>query len=53
MGKKKKIKTLHQFIEEMKKLVLKAPRSGVKPTRVIRDKTKYSRKDKHKKKLSQ
>ena len=51
--KKKKLLTLSRFVEEMKKLVLKAPRFGVKPTKVIRDKTKYTRRSKHRKTLEE
>jgi len=47
MAKKKM--TLTKYLKEMKKLLIKAPRAGIKPTKVIKDKTKYSRKEKHKK----
>jgi hypothetical protein len=37
--------------EELKKLAMKPPRAGVQPTKVVPDKTKYTRKKKHKGKL--
>ena len=45
----KKIKSEKKLKEELEKLKTKAPRSGVHPTKVIPDKTKYSRKKKHRK----
>ena len=53
MAKKKKRKTLNQLKEALEKLT-KCPkiRTGVQPTKIIPDKTKYSRKDKHKKSLT-
>jgi len=47
MKKNKKL-TLKEFVEKMKRLVYKK-RSPIKPTKIIRDKTKYNRKKKHKK----
>lgn len=47
MSKKNKKKTIKELEEELRK-PLKI-RTGVHPTKVIPDKTKYSRKQKHKK----
>ncbi len=39
----KKIKSERQLKEELEKLKRKAPRVGVRPTKVVPDKTKYNR----------
>lgn len=49
----KKIKTLSQLKKEMELLKYKTPRAGVHPTKVVPDKTKYTRKKKHKDKNGQ
>ena len=35
--------------KELEDLKHKAPRAGVRPTKVFKDKTKYTRREKHKK----
>ena len=47
------IKSEYQFKKDLEKLKLKAPRSGVHPTKVVPDKTKYTRKTKHKKAVNE
>lgn len=46
---KKEVLTQKQK-EELKKLSQKAPRAGVHHTKVVPDKTKYTRKKKHRRK---
>lgn len=43
-----KKKTIPQLQAQLKSLQSKAPRAGVLPSKVIPDKSKYSRKKKHK-----
>jgi len=43
----KKLGLTQKQKDALKKLAQKPPRMGVKPTKVIRDKTKYTRKNKH------
>lgn len=47
---KKKLEFTQKQKEELKKIMRKPPRMGVKPTKVVPDKTKYSRKKKHRSK---
>lgn len=47
-----KIKTERQLQKELQELKIKAPRVGVLPTKVVPDKTKYTRKIKHKGKIN-
>lgn len=42
-------RSINKLREELERLKRKAPRAGVRPTKVIPDKTKYTRKEKHKK----
>lgn len=49
MAKRRKKKTIKQLQEDLKKLLHKAPRTGVMPIKVHKDKSKYTRKQKHKK----
>lgn len=42
------MKNLKKLKKELKEIQQKPPRMGVHPTKVIPDKTKYSRKHKHK-----
>jgi len=47
------MKTVAQAKKLLEKLKYKAPRVGVHPTKVVPDKTKYTRKKKHRKKNEQ
>lgn len=42
-------RTLRDIKEKLEKIAQKAPRAGVHPTKVFKDKSKYNRKEKHKK----
>lgn len=44
----RRLKSEAKMREELEELKYKAPRSGVRPTKVVPDKTKYTRKIKHK-----
>lgn len=46
-----KIKSEAQMKERLEEMKIKAPRAGVRPTKVVPDKTKYTRKTKHRKSL--
>lgn len=46
----KKITLSDKQKQELKKISQKPPRAGVYPSKIIKDKTKYTRKNKHKNK---
>jgi len=48
MGKKRKKLTIQELIDKIKELVYKR-RAPIMPTKVVRDKRKYTRKKKHRK----
>lgn len=57
MSKKRKPRKKKKTLSQLKKALedaIKCPkiRTGVQPTKIIQDKTKYSRKEKHKKDLT-
>ena len=44
----KRPKSIKKYEQELEELKHKAPRAGVHPTKVHKDKSKYTRKKKHK-----